>query len=179
VRFRTFGAGCPERIKMSFEKRRLPSILVIYRISASISRSLHSLSSLRLGMPAASFSLCCSALAASGALRSPSSPGAASHETRDRPPGAPMRARGRQTIPIARPRDYWSDVGTREHWRSPISKAVLARQRSRLISAPSQGVAKRVLPIDLDFQGSLLSMAFPGKGSRHASELTGDEAHQR
>jgi hypothetical protein len=36
-----------------------------------------------------------------------------------------------------------------------------------------------VLPIDLDFEGSLLSMAFPGKGSRHASELTGDEAHQR
>jgi cellulose biosynthesis protein BcsQ len=38
---------------------------------------------------------------------------------------------------------------------------------------------KRVLPIDPDFHGSLSSMAFAGKDSRHASELTRAEAHQR
>jgi cellulose biosynthesis protein BcsQ len=70
--------------------------------------------------------------------------------------GRPLPSGGRAIIGVV--------LQTRETLAIANLKGGLARQRSRLISAPiSQGLAKRVLLIDLDFQGWLLSMAFPGK----------------
>jgi cellulose biosynthesis protein BcsQ len=69
------------------------------------------------------------------------------------------------TTPIDRPRDYWRDVTNSRtlaiaNLKGGVGKTTLAANIGAYLAKDWQ---KRVLLIDLDFQGSLSSMAFPGK----------------
>jgi Mrp family chromosome partitioning ATPase len=86
------------------------------------------------------------------------------------------------TTPIAPPRDYWRGVAN----ATTLATANLKDGVGKITLAPNLGAylvkewQKRVLLIDLDFQGSLSSVAFPGNDwlpGAHQSSLA--EAHQR
>src|SRR6266481_2691935 len=69
------------------------------------------------------------------------------------------------TTPIDRPRDYRRDVTNARtlaiaNLKGGVGKTTLAANIGAYLAKDWQ---KRVLLIDLDFQGSLSSMAFPGK----------------
>ena len=69
------------------------------------------------------------------------------------------------TTPVDRPRDYWRDVTNSRtlaiaNLKGGVGKTTLAANIGAYLAKDWQ---KRVLLIDLDFQGSLSSMAFPGK----------------
>src|SRR5260370_721851 len=69
------------------------------------------------------------------------------------------------TTTIDRPRDYWRDVTNSRtlaiaNLKGGVGKTTLAANIGAHLAKDWQ---KRVLLIDLDFQGSLSSMAFPGK----------------
>jgi cellulose biosynthesis protein BcsQ len=69
------------------------------------------------------------------------------------------------TTPIEQPRHYWRDVANSRtlaiaNLKGGVGKTTLAANVGAYLAKEWQ---KRVLLIDLDFQGSLSSMAFPGK----------------
>src|SRR5499427_3770456 len=69
------------------------------------------------------------------------------------------------TTPIERPRDYWRNVTNSRtlaiaNLKGGVGKTTLAANIGAYLAKDWQ---KRVLLIDLDFQGSLSSMASPGK----------------
>ncbi len=69
------------------------------------------------------------------------------------------------TTPIERPRDYWRGVANSRtsaiaNLKGGVGKTTLAANLGAYLAKEWQ---RRVLLIDLDFQGSLSSMAFPGK----------------
>jgi cellulose biosynthesis protein BcsQ len=80
------------------------------------------------------------------------------------------------TTPIDRPRDYWRDVTNSRtlviaNLKGGVGKTTLAANIGAYLAKDWQ---KRVLLIDLDFQGSLSSMAFPSKDwlpAAHQSSL--------
>jgi hypothetical protein len=80
------------------------------------------------------------------------------------------------TTPIERPRDYWRGVANSRtlaiaNLKGGVGKTTLAANLGAYLAKEWQ---QRVLLIDLDFQGSLSSMAFPGKDSlpnTHQSSL--------
>jgi hypothetical protein len=80
------------------------------------------------------------------------------------------------TTPIDQPTDYWRGVTTSRtlaiaNLKGGVGKTTLAANIGAYLAKDWQ---KRVLLIDLDFQGSLSSMAFPGKDwlpSAHQSSL--------
>lgn len=80
------------------------------------------------------------------------------------------------TTPVDRPRDYWRRVTNSKtlaiaNLKGGVGKTTLAANIGAYLAKDWQ---KRVLLIDLDFQGSLSSMAFPGKDwlpAEHQSSL--------
>jgi chromosome partitioning protein len=80
------------------------------------------------------------------------------------------------TTPIDRPRDYWRSVANSKtlaiaNLKGGVGKTTLAANIGAYLAKDWQ---KRVLLIDLDFQGSLSSMAFPAKDwlpAEHQSSL--------
>jgi chromosome partitioning protein len=80
------------------------------------------------------------------------------------------------TTPIDQPPDYWRDVANSRtlaiaNLKGGVGKTTLAANIGAYLAKEWQ---KRVLLIDLDFQGSLSSMAFPGKDwlpAAHQSSL--------
>jgi len=81
-----------------------------------------------------------------------------------------------RTTPIDQPRDYWRGVTNSRtlaiaNLKGGVGKTTLAANIGAYLAKEWQ---KRVLLIDLDFQGSLSSMAFPGKDwlpAAHQSSL--------
>jgi Mrp family chromosome partitioning ATPase len=78
--------------------------------------------------------------------------------------GQPARQGGLAT-PIERPREYWRGVANSRtsaiaNVNGGVGKATSAANLGAYVAKKWQ---KRALPIDLDFQGSSSSMAFPGK----------------
>src|SRR5262249_11987366 len=81
-----------------------------------------------------------------------------------------------RTTPIDQPRDYWRGVTNSRtlaiaNLKGGVGKTTLAANVGAYLAKEWQ---KRVLLIDLDFQGSLSSMAFPGKDwlpAAHQSSL--------
>jgi len=70
-----------------------------------------------------------------------------------------------RTTPIDQPRDYWRGVASSKilaiaNLKGGVGKTTLAANIGAYLAKDWQ---KRVLPIDFYFQGSLSSMAFPGK----------------
>jgi hypothetical protein len=90
--------------------------------------------------------------------------------------GAPHEAGEWLSTPIERPRDHWRGVANSRtlvsaYLKGGVGEITLAAN----LGAYLRSGKKCVLPIDLDFQGSLSSMLFGQElAVRHASKLAGD-----
>jgi Mrp family chromosome partitioning ATPase len=87
----------------------------------------------------------------------------------------PHEARGGWlATPIERPRNYWRGVANSKtlaiaNLKGGVGKTTFAADLGAYLAKAWQ---KRVLAIDLDFQGSLSAMAFPRRGlAAHQSSL--------
>jgi len=88
------------------------------------------------------------------------------------------------TTPVDRPRDYWRDVTNSRtlaiaNLKGGVGKTTLAANIGAYLAKDWQ---KRVLLIDLDFQGSLSvvnGVSRQGLAARRAPKLAGDAADQR